>query len=230
MNALPQQDDADPSKQTVRCRAHKFGGSSLADAGRIRHVAGLMLDAHDPRQVVVVSAMQGVTDALIGIANAAAEGSDWQPALEALRQKHLDAANALLDAPADTRDWLDAQFAQLAELLRAVGLLRQPGRAAFERIQGMGEVLSSRLLQAHLRARGGDYALLDAREVLVVQPGELGVIVDWEQSAKRLAAWRTAHPQARAVATGFVAGGKDGLPTVLGRNGKLTANEPGQFL
>ena len=219
MNALPQQDDADPSKQTVRCRAHKFGGSSLADAGRIRHVAGLMLDAHDPRQVVVVSAMQGVTDALIGIANAAAEGSDWRPALEALRQKHLDAANALLDAPADTRDWLDAQFAQLAELLRAVGLLRQPGRAAFERIQGMGEVLSSRLLQAHLRARGGDYALLDAREVLVVQPGELGVIVDWEQSAKRLAAWRTAHPQARAVATGFVAGGKDGLPTVLGRNG-----------
>ncbi len=219
MNALPQQDDAEPSKPAARCRAHKFGGSSLADAGRIRHVAGLMLDADDPRQVVVVSAMQGVTDALIGIANAAAEGSDWRPALEALRQKHLDAANALLDAPADTRDWLDAQFAQLAELLRAVGLLRQPGRAAIERIQGMGEVLSSRLLQAHLRARGGDYALLDAREVLVVQPGELGVIVDWEQSAKRLAAWRTAHPQARAVATGFVAGGKDGLPTVLGRNG-----------
>ena len=219
MNALPQQDDAEPSKPAARCRAHKFGGSSLADAGRIRHVAGLMLDADDPRQVVVVSAMQGVTDALIGIANAAAEGSDWRPALEALRQKHLDAANALLEAPADTRDWLDAQFAQLAELLRAVGLLRQPGRAAFERIQGMGEVLSSRLLQAHLRARGGDYALLDAREVLVVQPGELGVIVDWEQSAKRLAAWRTAHPQARAVATGFVAGGKDGLPTVLGRNG-----------
>ena len=219
MNALPQQDDAEPSKPAARCRAHKFGGSSLADAGRIRHVAGLMLDADDPRQVVVVSAMQGVTDALIGIANAAAEGSDWRPALEALRQKHLDAANALLEAPADTRDWLDAQFAQLAELLRAVGLLRQPGRAAFERIQGMGEVLSSRLLQAHLRARGGDYALLDAREVLVVQPGELGVIVDWEASATRLAAWRDEHPQARAVATGFVAGGKDGLPTVLGRNG-----------
>ena len=47
MNALPQQDDADPSRHPVRCRAHKFGGSSLADAGRIRHVAGLMLDAED---------------------------------------------------------------------------------------------------------------------------------------------------------------------------------------
>jgi len=220
MNALPQQDDADPSKQpAMRCRAHKFGGSSLADAGRIRHVAGLMLDADEARQVVVVSAMQGVTDALIGVADAAARGGDWQAALEALRQRHLDAATALLDAPDETYAWLDAQFAQLSELLRAVGLLRQPGRAAFERIQGMGEVLSSRLLHAHLRERGGDYALLDARDVLVVQPGELGVIVDWEESTRRLAEWRQAHPQARAVATGFVAGGRDGLPTVLGRNG-----------
>ena len=222
MNALPAQDDAEPSKHPSaagQCRAHKFGGSSLADAGRIRHVAGLMLDADEDRQVVVVSAMQGTTDALIGLAEAAAQGRDWQAALDGLRQRHLQAADALLESPAATRDWIDAQCAQLAELLRAVGLLRQPGRAAFERIQGMGEVLSSRLLHAHLRERGGDYALLDAREVLVVRPGELGVIVDWQESARRLADWKLAHPQSRAVATGFVAAGPDGLPTVLGRNG-----------
>ena len=222
MNALPAQDDAEPSKHPSaagQCRAHKFGGSSLADAGRIRHVAGLMLDADEDRQVVVVSAMQGTTDALIGLAEAAAQGRDWQAALDGLRQRHLQAADALLESPAATRDWIDAQCAQLAELLRAVGLLRQPGRAAFERIHGMGEVLSSRLLHAHLRERGGDYALLDAREVLVVRPGELGVIVDWQESTRRLADWKLAHPQSRAVATGFVAAGPDGLPTVLGRNG-----------
>ena len=222
MNALPAQDDAEPSKHPSaagQCRAHKFGGSSLADAGRIRHVAGLMLDADEDRQVVVVSAMQGTTDTLIGLAEAAAQGREWQAALDGLRQRHLQAADALLESPAATRDWIDAQCAQLAELLHAVGLLRQPGRAAFERIHGMGEVLSSRLLHAHLRERGGDYALLDAREVLVVRPGELGVIVDWQESARRLADWKLAHPQSRAVATGFVAAGPDGLPTVLGRNG-----------
>ena len=51
MNALPQQDDAEPSKQpatNLRCRVHKFGGSSLADAERIRHVTGLMLHAGEP--------------------------------------------------------------------------------------------------------------------------------------------------------------------------------------
>ncbi|MBN8265485.1 MAG: aspartate kinase, partial [Xanthomonadales bacterium] len=221
MNAVPAQDAADPSRHAadVRCRAHKFGGSSLADAARIRRVADLMLDAPDAVQVVVASAMQGVTDALIGLAEAAANGTDWRPGLDALRLRHREAARALLGDDPAMDAWLDAQGAQLAELLSAVGLLRQPGRAALERIQGMGEVLSSRLLQAHLRQRGGDYAWLDAREVLRVRHGELGAIVDWDASAARLADWRRAHPQARVVATGFVAGDADGLPTVLGRNG-----------
>ena len=55
MNAVPAQDATDPSRHAadVRCRAHKFGGSSLADAARMRRVADLMLDAPDPVQVVV---------------------------------------------------------------------------------------------------------------------------------------------------------------------------------
>ena len=201
------------------CRAHKFGGSSLADAGRIRHVATLALDANEASQVVVVSAMQGVTNALIAMADAAAAGGDWEAAWAALKAKHEDTARELLDAPDAMLEWLDAQFAAIADLLRAVRLLRQPGRAALERIQGMGEVLSSTLLHAHLRQRGGDYALLDARDVVLVRHTDLGAIVDWEESASRLAAWRESNPQARAIATGFIASGEDGLPTVLGRNG-----------
>ena len=205
--------------QSPSCRAHKFGGSSLADAGRIRHVASLMLGAEESRQVVVVSAMQGTTNALIAMTNAAAAGEDWQSAWSSLRTQHADAASALLDAPIALHAWIDARFGDIADLLRAVSLLRQPGRAALDRIQGMGEVLSAMLLQAHLRARGADYALLDARDVLLVRHAELGAVVDWDESARRLEAWRVANPQARVVATGFVASGEDGLPTVLGRNG-----------
>ena len=207
------------SQSDLQCRAHKFGGSSLADAGRIRHVASLMLAADEARQVVVASAMQGATNALIAMADAAAAGDDWETGWAALKAKHQDAARELLDAPAPMLEWLDAQFAGIADLLRAVSLLRQPGRAALERIQGMGEVLSSTLLHAHLVQRGGDYALLDARDVLLVRHTDLGAIVDWDESARRLAAWREANPQTRAIATGFIASGEDGLPTVLGRNG-----------
>ena len=61
--------------------------------------------------------------------------------------------------------------------------------------------------------------MLDAREVLVVGHGELGVDVDWARSAQRLAHWRQAHPQARVVATGFVARDGQDRITTLGRNG-----------
>lgn len=222
MDAPPFQDipeDSLASAAGATCRVHKFGGSSLADAARIGHVAGLMLAADEPRHAVVVSAMHGVTDRLIAVGDAAARGDDWQPFLASLRQHHLDTAEALLKDSQATREWLELQFEQLGEVLRAIALLRQSGHAALARIHGMGEVLSSYLLCACLRERGGDYARLDARDVLRVRHGELGAIVDWDTSAARLAEWRTSHPQPRVVVTGFVASDADGQPTVLGRNG-----------
>ncbi len=222
MDAPPLQDCPQASPDSAAgavYRVHKFGGSSLADAARIGHVAGLMLAAGEPRHAVVVSAMHGVTDALIALGDAAARGDEWQPALANLRQRHIDTADALLEVSHATRDWLDLQFEDLGDVLRATALLRQPGDAALARIHGMGEILSSHLLHACLRERGGDYARLDAREVLRVRHGELGAIIDWDASAARLAEWRQAHPQPRVVVTGFIASGADGQPTVLGRNG-----------
>ena len=115
------QDAAEPSPLAVQCRVHKFGGSSLADAERIRHVAGLMLAADEDRQVVVCSAMQGMTNALIAMADAAAAGADWLGAWQAQRQRHRGAAAALLDAPQATQDRVEAVFAELADLLNLGG-------------------------------------------------------------------------------------------------------------
>src|SRR5690606_24671978 len=78
---------------------------------------------------------------------------------------------------------------------------------------------SARLLGEYLCALGEDCAVLDAREVLVVSHGELGVDVDWERSAQRLQQWRQANPQRRVVATGFVARDGQDRITTLGRNG-----------
>ena len=51
-----------------RWKIHKFGGSSLADAECFRRVAGLLLEYADARIGVVVSAMGGMTDALLNLA------------------------------------------------------------------------------------------------------------------------------------------------------------------
>ena len=94
--------------------AHKFGGSSMRDAERIAHVAATLATRAGEPQIVVVSAMQGVTDALIALVHsAAARSDDWREALARLRDRHQAAALALLGAHAEaTVAWLDQEFAE----------------------------------------------------------------------------------------------------------------------
>ena len=83
-----------PKRRTV---VHKFGGTSVADADRYRHVAQLLLARDEEVQVTVVSAMKGVTDALIELCElASANRPEWQDSWHALRARHRGAAVALL--------------------------------------------------------------------------------------------------------------------------------------
>ncbi len=200
-------------------RAHKFGGSSVADADRYRHVAALLQDSPAPR-VVVVSAMQGVTDALTALAHAAGNGDDWQSAWARLRDRHLAEADRL--DPQGTHAlsaWLDAECAALSAQLSCIADARLLTEHDLAAVQGLGEVWSSRLLQAALGGEAAGWARLDAREVLVAHPGELGVAVDWPRTREHFATWRAQHPQRDVVVTGFVARDSEGRSATLGRNG-----------
>jgi aspartokinase/homoserine dehydrogenase 1 len=206
--------------RTAQIVAHKFGGSSLADAARIRHVAALLRSRGENVQITVVSALQGVTDALIALTHTAAKRDEWQPHWERLRDRHLRVAGELLDAQAaDMQDWLMQRFAELAEMLHAISVLGGAGREIADAISGLGEVWSANLIHAHLRAGGAEYALLDARDVLVVRHEELGVAVDWDRTESLLAHWRAANAQPRVIVTGYVARDANARATVLGRNG-----------
>src|SRR5258708_12915815 len=68
----------------------KFGGTSLLGAERMRHAADLVRPVAQFMQVVVVvSAMKGVTDRLLGIAQALGEGNSQQARSEAEAVLHL---------------------------------------------------------------------------------------------------------------------------------------------
>lgn len=216
---------AEPAAPELRAATstivHKFGGTSVADTERYRHVAQLLLAREEAVQVTVVSAMKGVTDALIAVAGLAADNAPhWRDAWHALRARHRGAAVALLGEHAgQTVEWLDARFDHLAEVLGALAVIGELPVEVLDRVQGLGEVYSAQLLGQYLQSLGEACAVLDARDVLVVDRGELGVDVDWVQSAQRLARWREAHPSPRVVATGFVARDRRDRITTLGRNG-----------
>jgi len=201
--------------------AHKFGGSSLADATRIREVARVICSRDDERQIVVVSAMQGVTDALIQLVHAAAaRDASWRSMLDTLRQKHQTCAESLLGAAAEpARQFLYAEFADLHDVLHAAALLGTPAKEALDLAQGLGEVWSSYLLTEFLKTQNESVVRLDARDVLIVRAEEMGVMVEWSKSRAQFDAWLAGTNARRIVVTGFVARDLQGRATTLGRNG-----------
>ncbi|WP_081930549.1 bifunctional aspartate kinase/homoserine dehydrogenase I [Lysobacter antibioticus] len=215
--ASPAQESAYAPVRAPARHAHKFGGSSLADAGRYRVAAGL-LDDGAAQRVVVVSAMQGVTDALVALVADARAGQNWVPAWSELRQRHLDTADALDGQHRHgAHAAIETDFDGLRAALEALATASDGAYA--DALPGLGEVLSSYLMHAALGSDGAGWTRLDAREVLVVHPGEMGVGVDWALSRARLADWRKHHADNDVVVTGFVARDTQGHDTTLGRNG-----------
>jgi aspartokinase/homoserine dehydrogenase 1 len=60
---------------------------------------------------------------------------------------------------------------------------------------------------------------MDARQILVVDSGELGPAVDWEKSEQRVNEHFPNDDAVIVIITGFIASDPDGLQTTLGRNG-----------
>ncbi|GAB3381059.1 bifunctional aspartate kinase/homoserine dehydrogenase I [Lysobacter fragariae] len=217
MSLLPSQSPKAKSRASARaasCHAHKFGGTSVANADRYRNVASLLTSSQPC--MAVVSAMHGVTDALTALAQAALDKQPWTDSWSQLCERHLAAASTL--DPDDAQGlaaWLAAEFEA------ANRLLSTPSRKPewFATLQGSGEVWSSKLLLTALGGAAQGWTRLDARDVLVVHPGELGVGVDWDASRARLTTWRATNHEPNVVVTGFIARDQQGVVTTLGRNG-----------
>jgi aspartokinase/homoserine dehydrogenase 1 len=166
--------------------------------------------------------MEGVTDTLFRAVEAAAGRDDGYPEiLSGIRERSRRIASGLLDGNAVERymESLAADGSDLEDVLRGVRLTRRVSDTARDFVVGHGELWSARLLAAHLAGEGEDVACLDAREVLRVEPGRTGPLVDWKTSRDLLRAWRDRNPARCLVITGYIAATGDGVPTTLGRNG-----------
>jgi aspartokinase/homoserine dehydrogenase 1 len=200
---------------------HKFGGASLAGADEFRRVADILAADVSAPQAVVVSASYGVTDRLLKLLTLATENPDeLEPQLDGLRSHHEALAAELLsdDRLTDYRETIFADLATISSVLEAIKLLRSAPHEAASLISGYGEVWSARLLAGLLEERGQRARWLHAGAVLTVEQAELGPVVNWKTSRKRLRK-RLRDDDNLLVITGYVARSPDGAPTTLGRNG-----------
>ena len=132
---------------------HKFGGASLADAGAVRHALDIIASRTGAPLVIVVSALAGVTDALLNLATEALAGQrgNLSRGTDALQQRHRHIAMAVLprgEVRADVIAAIEQAFTELTVLLNGVASLRELTPRTNDLIIARGERLSARIVAA----------------------------------------------------------------------------------
>ncbi len=203
---------------------HKFGGTSLADAACFRRVADIVVSQPDGNLAVVVSAIGGVTDLLLGLIDQASNDQPVEASIEALRSRYKAMVGELLSenrANEIFRQFTD-DLEDIDSVLKALSVVKAASHRSRDLVAGFGELWSARLLAALLEEggqRSGAVACVDARDVLVVEAGEMGPTVVWETTRKQRKRVIPDDYQGVVVVTGFIARNREGLQTTLGRNG-----------
>lgn len=204
----------------------KFGGTSVGDADAIRRAASIVASRRDRQPIVVVSALAGVTNALLAIAEQSSRGQliGAIRSVEALRERHMQQAELLLgDSPecAELCSEMSAMIDELAHLTEALNTLGDVTPRSLDAIAAYGEQLSSQLAVAAFRKCGLQAEHVDAREVMVTDESFTRAEPNLDAIAE--AALRLLAPVAREgripVMGGFIGATPRGLTTTLGRGG-----------
>jgi aspartate kinase len=201
----------------------KFGGTSVADANRLRGVAALATERAEAGVLLVLSAFSGVTDSLFAAGRAAVSGDEKEALslLGKMLERHRATAAMLLGAaidelPESVEAALEAAHEELGSVLKGAALLRALPERSQEILAGRGELLSTTILAAFMGA-----PWIDARKIMRTD-SRFGCAKPITDEIKKLATERIlpfVGPGKIAVTQGYIGADASGAPTTLGRGG-----------
>ena len=194
----------------------KFGGSSVANAERIKHVASIIQNFAQKRPVVVLSAMGDTTDHLLEAAELAVNGTVDIAKVEKL---HIDTAKELgIEVPA-----IQELLEELKTLLTGIKMLHELTKRTRDYLVSFGERMSVRMMAAYLSKIGTGAKFYDAWDIGMVSDSNYmsAELLDdvWENIPKALESYKSGKTKEIPIVTGFIAKDKNGIITTLGRGG-----------
>jgi len=202
----------------------KFGGTSVADAAALENVARIVAAHRQHSPVVVVSAMSGVTDALLASVAIASEGrldEAISSLKETFRRHHCAAQQLLAHTAKDFEDYLDTAAVQIGQLLKRNAVETSSRRATQDAIVSFGELLSSRLLAYLLNERSVNARQVDPRDCIITNDEHTCAVPFLAETFAK--SQRSSLPLIEEnvvpVVGGFVGATSKGDTTTLGRGG-----------
>ncbi len=206
----------------------KFGGTSVGDGQRIKNAAGLVSATATPGHsiVVAVSAMSGVTDALIRAARRAAAGDDqtYRAAQRTLTGQYRVALEyAVADSAARTelRNQITLMLDGFADFCRSIHILGELTPRALDAVASLGERMTAPIFAQALRESGANAQAVEATELIVTDDRftQASPLMDATRDRTRARLLPLLDAGAIPVVTGFIGATRAGVTTTLGRGG-----------
>ena len=208
---------------TLSMKVLKFGGSSVATPERILSIVDILkkYKQRGDQFTVIFSAFGGVTDGLIEMGKLASAGEEsYEEKLEDFRNRHIDAARALLDDKgfAEVESDINENHLDLRRLLRGIFLVREISPRTLDYVLSFGERNSSFIISKVFHLNGIPSEFLDARKIIKTDKSFGAASVDYDSTYSNIKEHYSETDKVQVV-TGFIASAKGGLTTTLGRGG-----------
>jgi aspartate kinase len=207
----------------------KFGGTSVASGKNIRHVANLVASYAGKKCmiVVIVSALEGVTDQLIEVAYEAKRGKRVYIGefKQKLLEKHLNAANEAIKnkkLKEETERVLGERVDELEQVLKGISYVSELTPKSRDTVLSFGEKLSAPIVSGALEDLGLQSQHFTGGEAGIVTDsnyGEAGLLMNVTKYQVKRKLEPLLKKGTVPVVTGYIAATQDGETTTLGRGG-----------
>ena len=202
----------------------KFGGTSVANAENMKKVVDIVSAAVDrDRTILVLSAISGCTDTLIRTGYLASRRDEsYKSLIDSLQRQHHEIIRELLpiEKHEDSTEACDSLFEYLRGIAQGVFLLGELSSASLDAIQGIGELLSTKIIATKLASIGISTKWIDSRDIIRTYSKGGKNIVDTDITYSNVRKMIDSNPiTSLFVLPGFIASDRHGKMTTLGRGG-----------
>lgn len=201
----------------------KFGGTSVANAHNILLVENIIKkESLKNRVVLVVSALQGVTDQLILAAELASKKDEsYLQIIKNLEEKHLNLVKELIPI-LEQSSWLSfvkKHFNDIEDICNGIFVLAELTDRIKDKITSYGEFLSSNIIAARLKFEGLDVLWMNSADNIVTNSNFTNAKVNFQATENNLINFLNKNYNQIILAPGFIAKDEKGNSTTLGRGG-----------
>ncbi len=200
----------------------KFGGSSVENAAAIKQVVSIIKENDTENQIIVVSALGGITDLILEVAQLAQQkNKNYLNLVNQIKQKHLKIVNDLIKKENQNEILLQLNelFSNLSEVLEGVYKINELTKKTSDKIVANGELASSLLLTAILKENKLQASWKNSEELIKTNSTFGNALVNFENTNNNINIYFEGSKSNITVLPGFVASNKNNEITTLGRGG-----------